>query len=399
MAIYPISPAGLNSLTDLGVSSYAQTILDDTSAGSAQTTLGISTFVKTILDDAAAGNVLTTLGGTAAGQALFTAATALAQANIVAAAKDFRGRNAIINGNFDIWQRGTSLGAASSLRHLADRWLTNAVGTTVAPSQQAFTLGQTDVPGEPEFFHRVAVVTSAGAGNYGLMAQTIEDVRTFAGQTATLSFYAKADAAHDLSVEFAQSFGTGGGPSATVTTIGVTKVSLTTSWQKFTVTTSVPSITGKTLGSDNNDHLLVNLWLDAGSDFDARTGTLGQASGTIDIAQAQLEAGSVATPFERKAPGRELRDCMRYYEASTVPTTFSGDVTAASTYYVTVNFAVVKRAIPATSTVTRVAENGFAATDPLIAGSYTGGLSVAKDATGTVAGGLYQFTWTADAEL
>ena len=51
-----------DALTTLGVSSYAQTILDDTTAGDALTTLGVSSFVQTLLDDVAASNFLTTLG-------------------------------------------------------------------------------------------------------------------------------------------------------------------------------------------------------------------------------------------------------------------------------------------------------------------------------------------------
>jgi len=75
----------------------------------------------------------------------------------------------------------------------------------------------------------------------------------------------------------------------------------------------VPSISGKTIGSDNNSRLTLSIWLDAGSNFNSRTDTLGQQSGTFDIAQVQIEAGSVATPFERRPIGTELALCQRYY--------------------------------------------------------------------------------------
>ena len=92
----------------------------------------------------------------------------------------------------------------------------------------------------------------------------------------------------------------------------MTTHSLTSSWQKFTVTTTLPSISGKTIGSDNNDILGVNFWLEAGANFNTRTNSLGQQSGTFDIAQVQIEEGSSATPFEHRPIGMELSLCQRY---------------------------------------------------------------------------------------
>jgi hypothetical protein len=149
------------------------------------------------------------------------------------------------------------------------------------------------------------------------LAQRIEDVRTFAGQQVTVSFWAKVDATKNISVELTQDFGTGGSPSAVVTGIGVTKASIGTSWQKVTVTATVPSISGKTLGTDNNSFLNAVIWFDAGSDFNSRTDSLGQQSGTFEIAQVQIEPGSVATPFEQRPIGTELALCQRYYYQGT----------------------------------------------------------------------------------
>jgi len=224
-------------------------------------------------------------------------------------------RNAIINGNFDIWQRGTShtVGGYGSV----DRWVISPTGSTFSTTRQSFTLGQTDVPGEPTFFCRTVVTSVAGASNFVVMGQPVEGVRTLAGQQATVSFWAKADGAKPISVELSQRFGTGGSPSADVNALGVTKVVLSTSWQKITTTVTLPSIAGKTLGSDSNDLLYLFIWFDAGSDLNARTDTLGQQSGTFDIAQVQVEAGPVATPFERRSIGTELALCQRYFQVYT----------------------------------------------------------------------------------
>jgi hypothetical protein len=220
-------------------------------------------------------------------------------------------RNAIINGNFDIWQRGTSF---TSAEYGADRWFHSRIGSTHTVSRESFTLGQTDVPNQPAYFCRTVVTSSAGAANLAYIAQGIESVRTFSGQSVTVSFYAKADAARPIAVELGQFFGAGGSASSSVNALGVTKTTLSTSWQKITVTTAIPSISGKTLGTDNRDHLFLNIWFDAGSNFNSRTDTLGQQSGTFDIAQVQVEAGSVATPLEVRPIGTELALCQRYFQ-------------------------------------------------------------------------------------
>lgn len=219
-------------------------------------------------------------------------------------------RNKIINGNFDIWQRGTS--QTTSGYGSADRWSSTNGGTTKTHSRQTFTLGQTDVPGEPTYFSRTVVTSAAGTGNYCALGQFIESVRTFAGKNATITFWAKADTSKNIALEFMQDFGTGGTPSARVNSIASQLIPLTTVWQKFTRTVAIPSISGKTLGTDNNDWFGIHFWLEAGSDFNARTASLGQQSGTFDIAQVQIEEGSVATPFEQRPIGYELSLCQRY---------------------------------------------------------------------------------------
>ena len=222
-------------------------------------------------------------------------------------------RNKIINGNFDIWQRGPSL---SIQGFCADRWFVVPFNSTQATSQQLFTNGQTEVPGNPKFYHRMVVTSVAGSGNYVVVQQRIEGVETLAGKTATLSFWAKADANKNIATEFFQYFGTGGSPSSNINTIGVTTHNLTTSWQKFTTTISIPSISGKTIGTDGNDFVSIIFWLEAGSDLNSSTNSLGNQSGTFDIAQVQLEEGAVATPFEHRPIGVELGLCQRYYATS-----------------------------------------------------------------------------------
>ena len=291
-------------------------------------------------------------------------------------------RNAIINGNFDIWQRGTSFTASE---YGADRWINAPVGTTYTTTRQAFALGQTDVPGEPTYYHRTVVSSVAGAGNYIQIIQRIEDVRTFAGQQVTVSFWAKVDASKPIAVEFVQTFGSGGSPSTPVTAIGTTKVTLSTSWQKVTVTANIPSISGKTLGTNGDSRLGLNIWLEAGSDFNSRTDSLGQQSGTFDIAQVQVEPGAVATTFERRPIGMELSLCQRYYERLF----FGGDGYAPGAGNIrggAAGFATTKRASPSI-TLTAVNYNNASTAQAQLFGEPTTGF--VHFAASTVAGVFY----------
>jgi hypothetical protein len=206
-------------------------------------------------------------------------------------------KNAIINGNFDIWQRGTSgTGGYCS----ADRWEFATSGATGTFAQGSFTAGQTDVPNNPKFY---GDITITGADDNARIEQKIEDVYTLAGETITISFWAKytTNAPTSFAVQIAQSFGSGG--SSIVNTTFETGLTLTTSWQKFEVTGTVPSISGKTIGSGS--YLVIRPVHNSNNEtFD------------YQIAQVQVEKGSVATDFEYRPIGEEIALCQRYYQDS-----------------------------------------------------------------------------------
>jgi hypothetical protein len=225
------------------------------------------------------------------------------------------GKNKIINGDYGVWQRGTTLSVTTNFAaYLADRFLLNFAGTfTGTLSQQTFTPGTAPVAGyEGRFFQRIVRTgtTSVSPTYY----QKVEDVRTLAGQTATFSFWAKADAARSVGIQAYQDFGTGGS-SPTDTTVGT--ASLTTSWQRFTFTHTMPSVSGKTISTSNDSWMTFYMTLPNSVAF------------TIDIWGVQLEAGSVATPFTT-ATGTiqgELAACQRYYFRQNASSN-AGDYTA-----------------------------------------------------------------------
>ena len=276
-------------------------------------------------------------------------------------------RNAVINGNFDIWQRGTS--QTSNGYGSDDRWFNDHNGSTKTHSRQAFSLGQTDVPGNPQFFSRTMVTSVAGAGNFVLKSQKIEDVRAFAGETVTLSFWAKADASRELSVGLVQYFGSGGSPSAPVFEIGVTKVVLTTAWQRFAMTISLPSISGKTLGINGDSSLQIVFWFDAGTTYNSRTASLGHQSGIFDIAQVQLEPGNVATAFERRPIGAELALAQRYYwqEIGRNHWIFSAYMVAGGNNWYRFSYPAPMRAPPSITRIGDFSLSNLSQPDPFIA--------------------------------
>ena len=243
------------------------------------------------------------------------------------------GRNRIINGDMRIAQRGTSVSGDYGFYAL-DRWRGYSA-SSFPITQEVFTLGQTDVPNEPKNYLRVGA-----GGAVKALSQRIEDVRTGAGQTLTLSFYAKASTSFDLVMGYTQYFGSGGsaGVGGTFGTC-----SITTSWQKFEITFTLPSIAGKTIGA--GDFLQITF---------AEGGTYIPATTTFDITLVQLEEGAVATPFEHRQYGTELALCQRYYQK------FYGFEDASMTYMrSTAYFKVSMRAAPSVGIYAQRADGAF----------------------------------------
>jgi hypothetical protein len=246
--------------------------------------------------------------------------TGSAWADLIVAATPPGTGNAIINGAFDIWQRGTSF---TTSVYTADRFAAYVSDGTVTNSRQTFTPGAAPVAGYESAFHfRSAISGQTLSTAASFLSQKIEDVRSFAGQTITISFWAKAaSGTPKIGLEYVQDFGTGGSPSADVTANFATPT-ISTSWARYTATLAVPSITGKTLGTVADSFLEFGFWFSAGSTFNTRSGSIGIQNNTIDIWGVQVEAGSTATAFKRNGLNiaDELASCQRYYYRSTAST-------------------------------------------------------------------------------
>jgi len=321
------------------------------------------------------------------------------------------GKNAIINGAFDIWQRGTSGTIAAGSYVAADRWYTyrNTTGSTF--SRQSASLTGFQYSGRIARDSGNTATANIGCG------QSIESINSipFAGQTVVLSFWAKAGANFSATSSILrvrllsstitdQNIVLNGG-----TTVIDQNVTLTTSWQRFSYTAAVGS-TAVTLG---------NIF-----SYDP-TGTAG-AGDNFEVTGVQLELGSVATSFQR-AGGTiqgELAACQRYYQKSynqdvTVPTnsaapgvvySVSGNVPNANIVS-RVNFPVTMRTSPtvtiysyATSQTSRVSDAGasdLGANSGNSLGAGMNGFSVQNNSGGTLTASYngFMFHYAASAEL
>lgn len=222
----------------------------------------------------------------------------------------YKGRkNYLINGNFNVCQRGLTQTSVSGYGS-DDRWSNESVGHTRIHSIESFGVSQTDVPNFPYYFSKTEILTrGSSAGDYVLKRQRIENVRSTARKTTTLSFYAKTDSSRKLGIAIQQNFGVSGSTSVN-SNIGFFDVG--NEWKKYTITFTWPSVLGKSIGSDN--YACIEFWFSSGATYDYRSGGIGFQTGTFYIAQVQLEDGDTATDFEVLHPSEELMLCERYYQ-------------------------------------------------------------------------------------
>ncbi|HET7713921.1 MAG TPA: hypothetical protein VFK94_06950 [Patescibacteria group bacterium] len=223
------------------------------------------------------------------------------------------GRNAIRNGDMGVAQRGDGAFTTTDV-YTTDGWRKEHIGGTHSITRSATGMGSGPGLNGARASLQSVVSGQSAVSEYARIIHRIESVRTLAGKQVTLSFLAAAGSGTPkLGISIEQYFGTGGTPSATVDT-AIQAITLSTSWTVYSVTFTVPSISGKTLGTSGNDFLQICFWYSAGTNFAARASSIGIQNATIDFTDVQLEAGSVATAFERLPQQVQLAWCQRYFQ-------------------------------------------------------------------------------------
>jgi hypothetical protein len=215
------------------------------------------------------------------------------------------GKNFIINGGMDIWQRGTSIVGTASAIYTADRFCLYQ-NTAATISRQA-TSDTTNLP-NIQYCMRAQRNNLSSSTTGVSIAQSLESVNSipFAGKTVTYSFYARKGANFSATSNILNVYlvsGTGTDQNIQTSYTGAaypvnSTATLTTTWQRFTFTATISSSATE---------------LAAYQSF-TPTGVAGAAD-YFEITGVQLELGSYATTFSR-AGGTyqgELAACQRYY--------------------------------------------------------------------------------------
>jgi hypothetical protein len=225
------------------------------------------------------------------------------------------GRNLLHNPLFNVAQRGAGPWTASA--YTADRWKTSIV--TDAATFSIVPMGDTDRAAIGDEAVQSALYCSftgnAATGATTSAFQPIENVRRLSGKTVTVSFWAQGSATLKFGINVFQYFGTGGSPSPTVYALATgSAVTVSGTWARYSATIPIPSISGKTLGTNGDHATTVQFFYSSGATGNATAGNIGVQSGVINLWGVQLEIGSVATPLEKPDPRYDLSNCQRFYQ-------------------------------------------------------------------------------------
>ena len=208
-----------------------------------------------------------------AGEAMLRAETPQEQFNLIGAGR----KNLIINGGFDVWQRGTSFSSPNN--YTADRW-------TASDQNGTATVSYYDDAGVNTLKFDQTVASTNYLPN---IVHKLEFPKRYSGKTVTLSIRAKASKEVALSTFF---YSTTAGTYSPYTAIG----SVNTNYTTLTYTITIPDLSSE-----------------AGNSIDIYIGLPMNDTYTVYFDYVQLELGSVATPFEHRSYGEELALCQRYY--------------------------------------------------------------------------------------
>jgi len=277
-------------------------------------------------------------------------------------------RNQLINGDFLIWQRGTT-GFPLNSSFVADRWRAEFA----AEIQQLTT-------GTPVGFDYALRILNGGVTRW--IVQPIEmapnTTGIFNGTTFTASMWVSTSQANNMEVGLFAS-----DSSLTVVTTTVAN------YVDFAPVSGVAA---------SNGYTYVSATLNCASDWSPPAGQTCMAvriqqkaapGGNTDLTGVQLEPGPVATPFENIPIGTELALCQRYYQVSSRMQCFASN-NATISKVLSVPRPVVMRANPT--------ENATASTGTL---TLTGSASMYRIEVDNVGQGNAVFidAYSADAEL
>ncbi len=248
--------------------------------------------------------------------------------------------NIIINGGFDVWQRGTSFAVpANTKTYTADRWVAyDSTNTSTISRQSADNDGS-----------QYACRVQRDSGQTGTATEEFEqafeteDIAKYRGKNVTVSVYLKKGANYSATSDnLVMTLVTGTAGEATHLNIGFTgAVTNGTLTQAITSSSVKYSFTTTAVIASNVTQMALRF-------VKTPTGTAG-ADDWFQIEQVQLEAGSVATDFEIRNYATELAMCQRYFQ---LPGSWQAhsDTYTATAFKIMHSFPVTMRASPTIGT-------------------------------------------------
>jgi hypothetical protein len=288
-------------------------------------------------------------------------------------------RNKIIGGDFTTnpWQRGTSFTAPANNAYTADRFKVEYDGTVVFNVLKAAdspTATQAGLYTQHSLHIDITTADAAmAATEFGIVIHNIEGLNTASfgfGQTGTryitLSFWHKHTKTGIYCVAFRNS-------AIDRSYIVEYTQAVSDVWEKATIT--IPVDTTGTWLYDSGKGLSISFTLASGSNYQttANTWTSGNFLATANqvnaldnvandfkIALVQLEAGSIATPFETHSFGTEFALCKRYYQV--IAAKLAGYTSAGTSNAYRMVYSVQMRATPTATVSGQVNTNTTEAT-------------------------------------
>lgn len=188
-------------------------------------------------------------------------------------------KNMIINGGFDVWQRGTSFTASG---YTADRWFSFITGGSIARV------------GDSNTQNYIQATVNSGTDTVTL-EQRLEFPVQYSNKTLTLScdIFGVPSDSNSIKYEIAINH-TGGRTALTTGSYGIGA-------GRKIVSFTVPDLSVYTL--DSSSYLEVRPFAYVAE---------GTWTGAVGLRDIQLELGSQATDFEYRSYGEELALCQRY---------------------------------------------------------------------------------------
>ena len=288
-----------------------------------------------------------------AGEAMLRAETPQEQFNLIGAGR----RNLVMNGGFDVWQRGTTVTTASNSyqNFTSDRWSAYFAGTY---SKQTTTLPNGDYV---NYFRGVLGTTGSNRININHFIENGNSI--FSGKYITVSFWLKTsviDSQVNVKIQT-----TSGSTFSSYTIIANKYIETSLDWKKYEITLKC-----------NNDIANIGARAHGLLEIDGVDGSWANGT-TFEIAQVQIELGKVATPFEHRSYGEELALCQRYFVRFDGNTEHIGQNYSGGSIDINVALPVYMRSTP-----TLVCEDtqGTANKASVYSGGYNYGISAAISA-------------------